>query len=888
MKRFLSLTLLLVLALCVNAQQRKTWDFTKGISDETLENLVADSNWKVEFNDDGTFKQAVDAVKMSGELEANGVVIEELRGLRLGTSGLSSASNYILGSNKFRMSRKSEQFILRVAPGQTITMKARSANSTATDRGFQGDSNMEYISGPAGGICPGSSIEAEGRDSGGNFTLVWKVNDEIEGLDGDSLDITITTAPAGGLDVALIQIDEGDNPESTSVELAYLYDSSYPNYDADADIAYSLVQATVERVDNLNITPIDIAGDMSGTTRETLEQYNVVVVSSAINSSNPFVGTIKEAIAYTPMLTFSPNLYEAWGYGKATATQTNMLDIPESARSNALFQPTDLVNTPSYIDDNGKLTLLEEGSNEFVTGYTAEEDSYFANDNVLATADGVNAIHIHNSKRNAYLMLPYQFEMTSPNDNIADIIPNAVILLNKTKVEVTKASKPAVNQEFHNKYTTVSLSCTTANHNIYYTIDGSEPTTESTLYSEPFDISDENVVVKAIATADGYNQSDVQEKTVEIYELAGAPEISYTQTGDTVEITITAAEGDEVYYNFIGSTNVAESGLYEEPVKINRHATISAFTAAHGKYLQSELVSMDIKVEGEKVRMDVVSHFDGKTDWSSLKVTTYPFYTEEPIGSETFKDQNGEDSVVIYFQPADELTVYNPGNGWEFKTYGQGGQYQNNTILHNVADFDGYNPQTPWDDSEYEATSGCVQFSSPGKNADNVTDPATACIQSTEAFQGPFDVVTYISGYNSKVKLYVSPDTLNADSWIELGDLHSGSIKGTATNGKDGSTRIWRKTILSYEGTDQVFVKVASGGNTANIFDIYIKNEGELSKEYTGIKDVNKSNDASSTVVRTMVYSINGTLLDKAAKGINIIKEVYADGTVKTRKIMVK
>lgn len=75
MKRFLSLTLLLVLALCVNAQQRKTWDFTKGISDETLENLVADSNWKVEFNDDGTFKQAVDAVKMSGELEANGVEI---------------------------------------------------------------------------------------------------------------------------------------------------------------------------------------------------------------------------------------------------------------------------------------------------------------------------------------------------------------------------------------------------------------------------------------------------------------------------------------------------------------------------------------------------------------------------------------------------------------------------------------------------------------------------------------------------------------------------------------------------------------------------------------------------------------------------------------------
>ena len=48
MKKFFTLTMLLVLAMTVNAQEtyRKSWDFTKGLSDETIANLNADAtNW---------------------------------------------------------------------------------------------------------------------------------------------------------------------------------------------------------------------------------------------------------------------------------------------------------------------------------------------------------------------------------------------------------------------------------------------------------------------------------------------------------------------------------------------------------------------------------------------------------------------------------------------------------------------------------------------------------------------------------------------------------------------------------------------------------------------------------------------------------------------------
>ena len=49
-----------------------------------------------------------------------------------------------------------------------------------------------------------------------------------------------------------------------------------------------------------------------------------------------------------------------------------------------------------------------------------------------------------------------------------------------------------------------------------------------------------------------------------------------------------------------------------------------------------------------------------------------------------------------------------------------------------------------------------------------------------------------------------------------------------------------------------------------------------------------EGSEAAGEVVKTLIYSINGTQLNEPAKGINIIKEVYANGQVKTRKAIVK
>ena len=58
----------------------------------------------------------------------------------------------------------------------------------------------------------------------------------------------------------------------------------------------------------------------------------------------------------------------------------------------------------------------------------------------------------------------------------------------------------------------VTISCTTDNATVYYTLDGNEPTIESSVYSDPINIS-ETTTVKAMAVAEGYNNSSVASAT---------------------------------------------------------------------------------------------------------------------------------------------------------------------------------------------------------------------------------------------------------------------------------------------------------------------------------------------------------------------------------------
>ena len=75
----------------------------------------------------------------------------------------------------------------------------------------------------------------------------------------------------------------------------------------------------------------------------------------------------------------------------------------------------------------------------------------------------------------------------------------------------------------------VTISCATEGATIYYTTDGSEPSTSSSVYSSAINVSS-NMTIKAMATATGYDNSAVAaaEYTIATLEHAGTLEDPYT------------------------------------------------------------------------------------------------------------------------------------------------------------------------------------------------------------------------------------------------------------------------------------------------------------------------------------------------------------------------
>lgn len=90
--------------------------------------------------------------------------------------------------------------------------------------------------------------------------------------------------------------------------------------------------------------------------------------------------------------------------------------------------------------------------------------------------------------------------------------------------------------------TTVTLSCTTTGATIYYTTDGTTPTTSSTVYSSAITVN-EAVTIKAIATAEGYDQSEV---ATFAYTIASANEATVKfGTNNNIVIDAVSVTGND-------------------------------------------------------------------------------------------------------------------------------------------------------------------------------------------------------------------------------------------------------------------------------------------------------------------------------------------------------
>ena len=213
--------LLLAFTLGVNAQEKKSWDFTQGLSVETIDNLNADAtNWTANGQDaEGNTNNWKNARNQGVvELTANGEVIPELKGLTFDI-GKNKDNSIHLATTKLRLTRKSTKITFpKLTNGQKITIVGRSANGTATNRGIAPVQSYlqfqaEESSPQTNGACLFLGKQVEGSE--GTYTFVWKVVTDSP----DSVDVQFQLTPDAGIDFTLFMIDEGD-AEIPAPELA--------------------------------------------------------------------------------------------------------------------------------------------------------------------------------------------------------------------------------------------------------------------------------------------------------------------------------------------------------------------------------------------------------------------------------------------------------------------------------------------------------------------------------------------------------------------------------------------------------------------------------------------------------------------------------------------
>lgn len=901
MKKLFTLTIVALFALLsgVEAQNYRYWDFTSW-SDETIANLMAEAaqnrpapGWSdiEKVADDKAGAVAPEATKdkcfwyddnKSGELTANGVLIKELLGLHFNAAysdnrSLAIAVNYpstslgeYAGPQYLWLGGGGKNVacftIPKVPIGQKITMVVESHNPSQA-RGVE-----LYVGSVDATHKIGDSFKPTLQETHTweNWTLPEGVTDE----DGDGLIDMIVYNTSG---CHLYSLEVGDKDQKAKI--AYLYAT-------EQDAAFDAISAN----ENYTVDAVDVA--TSTVTADQLKNYSLVTVAKNIPADNAAIATIKDVLFWVPVLNMNANAYAAWGVGQSADVAGAAASIIAKNPSNRLFAETNLRGTA---EDQDTKNLIGLGAFAGVK----ELSGFFATDDTLATAyrqNDIVAIHSHNLNHNGYLYIPF-----ATSNDAKTIITNAASILISSKADITPLKAPTFALTFKDKKTIVSIKHTTANADIFYTIDGQTPTEQSTKYTEPITIEQEGVTVKAVAIAEGYTLSEVADTLVVLKEQAAAPVLKQSADDNkTLVSATTATEGAQIWYNFTGSADTLQSAKYTEPVAVAFVRNIYMFATAEGK-VASEVTSQLVAVASAKIRIDVVNHMDANANdynggststtyyfsWGKNKSgdSSHPYY--DPESMETVPDSQGGDSIIYTRLNTEEEKVFE--TGWTLRSRGQLVTWEKLDTRTNIGDRTYRNPATVEDINEYfPITNNIINLADKNTLPDGASFPYNAYLVSTQKFKGPFDIVANLGngGKNADnieddpeqhAVIEIASDGNAWDSnWQVLGD----TVKLTGA-------RLIRNVIRHYEAEDEVYVRVyqSDKNSKTQIYDIYIAVEGEKSAALAAQLDPSGISEVSKAVkVPAGIYNLSGVRQNIMRRGFNII--VNSDGSIK--KVMMK
>ena len=191
---------------------------------------------------------------------------------------------------------------------------------------------------------------------------------------------------------------------------------------------------------------------------------------------------------------------------------------------------------------------------------------------------------------------------------------------------------------------TVSLASATAGATIYYTTDGSTPTTSSDEYDSAIEVSS-TTTIKSIAVKAGLTNSDVSTAT---YTLkVAAPTFSVAagkySEGQTVTLS-TTTEGATIYYTTNGTNPTSSSTAYSSALSVATTTTVKAIAIKDG-WENSAISEAEYRIVLDN--SPGTGYFEKVTDASSLAAGDNILLVNEDAGVTLGTKSNGNNRPEV-------------------------------------------------------------------------------------------------------------------------------------------------------------------------------------------------------------------------------------------------
>jgi len=157
-----------------------------------------------------------------------------------------------------------------------------------------------------------------------------------------------------------------------------------------------------------------------------------------------------------------------------------------------------------------------------------------------------------------------------------------------------KLEKPEIRiRTLPNKNKQVEINSLNKNDEIYYTLNGKEPTRDNNLYEEEF-IINKSSEIKAITVREGYVNSDITTEETKVKLIK--PTIIIKDFGNNKKVEIVSPnENDKIHYTLNGEFPTERSNIYDGEI-ILRNTSIVQAKSIKENYIDSEIAESRVTV----------------------------------------------------------------------------------------------------------------------------------------------------------------------------------------------------------------------------------------------------------------------------------------------------